>query len=236
MSVAGWPGGLLPMGYMVPLQGVMSMDGSTVSSAPLQPPHLLSNQPRPKRCATHCYVATNIFYHQQMSRMNPFWPVAAGRGVNPAQDKGQGISMFPAQSAKDKTSQAANLVDAAQRKQIVLQQGLPPGAPSNILHGPAFIFPLSQQQAAAAVQPGSVKSPNAAGAALSGAPTSSSLNATAATAAAAPTMSFNYPNMAGNEPQYLAILQKQRISISNAGSLRSTASLQRTPCSSNALF
>ncbi|CAN6726235.1 unnamed protein product [Malus baccata var. baccata] len=233
MSVAGWPGGLPPMGYMAPLQGVVSMDGSTVSSAPLQPPHLLSNQPRPKRCATHCYIATNIFYHQQMSRMNPFWPVAAGsgslyggakhsnpnvlppellgnipgRGMNPAQDKGQGISMFPAQSAKDKTSQAANLVDAAQRKQIMLQQGLPPGAPSNILHGPAFIFPLSQQQAAAAVRPGSVKSPNAAGAALSGAPTSSSLNATAATAAAAPAMSFNYPNMAGNEPQYLAILQ-----------------------------
>ena len=130
----------------------------------MQPPHLLSNQPRPKRCATHCYIARNIFYHQQMSRMNPFWPVAAGsgslyggakhsnpnvlppellgnipgRGVNPAQDKGQGISMFPAQSAKDKTSQAANLVDAAQRKPIVLQQGLPPGAPSNILVRSSF--------------------------------------------------------------------------------------------------
>ena len=52
-----------------------------------------------------------------------------------------------------------------------------------------------------------MKSLNAAGAALSGAPTSSSLSATAATAAAAPAMSFNYPNMAGNEPQYLAILQ-----------------------------
>ncbi|KAM1089633.1 hypothetical protein ACFX1X_017642 [Malus domestica] len=233
MSVAGWPGGLLPMGYMVPLQGVMSMDGSTVSSAPLQPPHLLSNQPRPKRCASHCYVATNIFYHQQMLRMNPFWPVAAGSGSLYGGAKHSNPNVLPPELLGNIQ---ANLVDAAQRKQIVLQQGLPPGAPSNILHGPAFIFPLSQQQAAAAVQPGFVKSPNAAGAALSGAPTSSSLNATAATAAAAPAMSFNYPNMAGNEPQYLAILQKQRISISNAGSLRSTASLQRTPCSSNALF
>lgn len=92
-----------------------------------------------------------------MSRMNPFWPVAAGsgslyggkhcnpnilppelhgnipgRGVNSAQDKGQGLAMFPGPSVKDKSSQTANLVDA-QRKQIVLQQALPPGAPSNIL-------------------------------------------------------------------------------------------------------
>ncbi|KAB2612931.1 acyl-coenzyme A oxidase 2 [Pyrus ussuriensis x Pyrus communis] len=116
--------------------------------------------------------------------------------------------MFPAQSAKEKTSQAANLVDA-QRKQIVLQQALPPGPPTNILHGPAFIFPLSQQQAAPApsVRPGSVKSSNAGGAASSSASNSASLSASAATAAAAPALSFNYPNMAGNEPQYLAILQ-----------------------------
>ncbi|TQD71351.1 hypothetical protein C1H46_043115 [Malus baccata] len=234
MSVAGWPGGLPPMGYMAPLPGVVSMDGSSVSSAPIQPPHLFFNQPRPKRCTTHWYIARNIYYHQQISRMNPFWPVAAGsgslyggakhsnpnvlppellgnvpgRGVNPAQDKGQGIAMFPAQSSKEKTSQAANLVDAVQRKQIVLQQALPPGPPSNILHGPAFIFPLSQQQAAAApVRPGSVKSSNAGGAASSSASNSASLSATAATAAVAPALSFNYPNMAGNEPQYLAILQ-----------------------------
>lgn len=232
MSVAAWPGGLPPMGYMAPLQGVVSMDGSTVSSAAIQPPHLLFNQPRPKRCETHCYIARNIYYHQQMSRMNPFWPVAAGsgslyggkhcnpnvlppelhgnipgRGVNSAQDKGQGLAMFPGPSAKDKSSQTANLVDA-QRKQIVLQQALPPGAPSNILHGPAFIFPLNQQHAAAAasVRPASVKSPNAGAAALSSTSNSAPMTA-AATAAPAPAMSFNYPNMAGNEPQYLAILQ-----------------------------
>lgn len=93
-----------------------------------------------------------------MSKMNPFWPVAAGsgslygtkhcnpnvipsefhgsipgRGANSAPDKGQGLAMFPAQSGKEKSSPAANLMDAAQRKQIVIQQALPPGAPSNIL-------------------------------------------------------------------------------------------------------
>lgn len=93
--------------------------------------------------------------------MNSFWPAAAaagsgqlygpkhcnlnvmpsaelhgnvpGRGVNSAHDKGQGLAIFPGHAGKDKVSQAANIGDAAQRKQILLQQALPPGAPSNIL-------------------------------------------------------------------------------------------------------
>ncbi|KAL4387567.1 hypothetical protein GQ457_09G019080 [Hibiscus cannabinus] len=233
MSLASWPGGLPPMGYMAPLQGVVSMDGSAVSSGSIQPPHLLFNQPRPKRCATHCYIARNVHYHQQFMKMNPFWPAAPGsaslygpkaslnivppselngnipgRAVNSVQDKGQSLAIFPSHVSKDKSSQAAtNTVDAAQRKQILLQPALPPGAPSNILHGPAFIFPLSQPPAAAAsVRPGSVKSPGAGSTTLS---TSNSVSGstTPAGATAAPTMSFNYANMPGNETQYLAILQ-----------------------------
>ncbi|XP_038724144.1 protein TIME FOR COFFEE-like isoform X2 [Tripterygium wilfordii] len=231
MSMASWPGGLPPMGYMPPLQGVVSMDRSSVSSTTMQPPHLLFSHPRPKRCATHCYIARNIHYHQQFSRMNPYWPAAAGSalsygakacnvGVVPsteslgnilgrgaAQDKGQGLAIFPGNTGKDKGSPAVNMVvDGAQRKQILLQQALPAGAPSNILHGPAFIFPLSQQQAAAAasVRPGSVKSsPAATG---HGASSSTSSTETAA-AAAASAISFSYPTIPGNEAQYLAILQ-----------------------------
>ncbi|XP_059434987.1 protein TIME FOR COFFEE isoform X2 [Corylus avellana] len=238
ISVPGWPGGLPPMGYMAPLQGVVSMDGSTVTPAAIQPPQLLFTQPRPKRCATHCYIARNILYHQQLARMNPFWPAAAGsaslygakpcnlnvvppaelhgnipgRGVNSAQDKGQGLAMFTGHTGKDKGSQAAaNVVDTSQRKQILLQPALPPGAPSNILHGPAFIFPLNQQQPAGApsARSGSGKSPPAAGSAATSSASNSaavSASATAAAATAAP-MSFNYPNMPGNETQYLAILQ-----------------------------
>ncbi|XP_062108374.1 protein TIME FOR COFFEE isoform X2 [Humulus lupulus] len=230
MSMAGWPSGLSPMGYMAPLQGVVSMDGTSVSSAAIQPPPYLFTQPRPKRCATHCYIARSICCHQQIARMNSFWPAAAaaagsgslygakpcnlnvlpspdlhgsipGRGLNSVQDKGQGLPMFPGHAGKDKSSQAASVVDAAQRKQIMLQQALPPGAPSNILQGPAIIFPLSQQQAVAAASvrpPGSVKSPPAPG----NANTSSASNPTPATA---PAMTFNYPAMSGNETQYLAI-------------------------------
>lgn len=128
----------------------------------MQPPHLLFTQPRPKRCATHCYIARNIHYHQQFTRINPFWPASAGsaslygakacnlnvvppnelhanipgRGVNAIQDtKGQGLAVVSgSNSGKDnKGSQPANLMDAAQRKQILLQQALPPGAPNNLM-------------------------------------------------------------------------------------------------------
>lgn len=55
------------------------------------------------------------------------------RAVNPTQDKVQSLAMFPSHIGKDKVPQPAN-VDNSSRKQILLQQGLPPGAaPSNIL-------------------------------------------------------------------------------------------------------
>ncbi|GAU14862.1 hypothetical protein TSUD_46550 [Trifolium subterraneum] len=220
---------------MTPLQGVVSMDGTTMPSAAIPPPHLLFNQPRPKKCATHCYIARNILYNQQIARMNPFWPAAAagsaaslygakpggnlsvipstelhggnvpGRATNSTQDKGHNLAMFPGHIGKDKTSQPSN-VDNNSRKQILLQQTLPPGAAPNILHGPTFIFPLNQQQ----VRPGSVKSLPV----TSNGPPPSTTNSaqpntsgTGPAAAPPPTMSFTYPNMPGNETQYMAILQ-----------------------------
>ncbi|KAE8668067.1 protein TIME FOR COFFEE-like isoform X2 [Hibiscus syriacus] len=234
MSLTSWPGGLPPMGYMAPLQGVVSMDGSAVSSASIQACCYVLYVCWPKRCATHCYIARNVHYHQQFMKMNPFWPAAPGsaslygpktnlnivlpsemngnipgRAVNSVHDKGQNLAIFPGHVGKDRSLQAAtDTVNAAQRKQILLQPALPPGAPSNILHGPAFIFPLGQQPAAAAasVRPASVKSPGASSTTLSTS-NSASVSTTPDGATAAPAMSFNYANMPGNETQYLAILQ-----------------------------
>ncbi|KAE9612808.1 hypothetical protein Lal_00027364 [Lupinus albus] len=237
VSVPNWPDGLPPMGYMTSLPGVVPMGGSAVTSAAITPSHLLFNQPRPKRCATHCYIARNILYHQQISKMNPFWPTAAGsaslygakpcnpnvvpstelhanvpsRAPNPTQDKDNVHAMFPGHMGNDKGSQPIN-VDNSQRKQVLLQQALPPGTPSNIL-GPAFIFPLNQQHAAAAAAAASVRpcSMNSSSVANSGITsfTSNSVpqNASVTGASAVPPMSFSYPNMVGNETQYLAILQ-----------------------------
>lgn len=252
MSVAaGWHGGLGPMGYVAPLHGVVSMDATSMASPPIQGPHFVFSPPKPKRCATHCYIARSVSVHQQMMKMNPYWPAAAagtaplfgakpynlnmvppppdlhaaaaaaaagGRGgvSNSAQDKAQPFTLFPAQpSSKDKSPLSANASDAnAQKKQFLLPQSLPPGAPSNMLHAPAFFFPFGQQQAAAAAaaaaasaRPSSTKSPSTGGSAASTTMTSTSpIGASSAAMAAGPAMSFSYPNMGGNETQFMAIL------------------------------
>ncbi|XP_008802672.2 protein TIME FOR COFFEE-like isoform X2 [Phoenix dactylifera] len=178
MTIAGWPGSLPPFGYMgqVPsLQAVVPMDGASGASNSLQPPSFLSPQPRPKRCATHCYIAQNIDYHQKISRMNPFWPAAAG-GAPLYGAKTYNLSVVPPSDGRTKASfqdnkgappivaaftgppsqermPAANnaTTEAAQKKQLVLHQMPQSGsAATNMLHGPTFIFPLNQQQAAAA--------------------------------------------------------------------------------------
>ncbi|KAI3712384.1 hypothetical protein L1987_70939 [Smallanthus sonchifolius] len=236
MSVANWP----PMGYVAPLQGVISMDGNTMASAPIQP---LFTHPRPKRCATHCYIARNIHYIQQFMK-NPFWPAASGSaapmfGAKPCnlnvlpstelhanipqsmQDKGQAVGIFPGHTTgKDtKSSQSTTITDPAQRKQhVLLQQAMPPVTPNNILHGPAFIFPFNQQQAVAAsasVRPGSSKltTSTATGGLGAASGAANSPPVCSSTVAAAPGLSFNYPNMSANETQYLAILQNNPYSF-----------------------
>ncbi|KAI3815517.1 hypothetical protein L1987_15188 [Smallanthus sonchifolius] len=237
MSVANWP----PMGYVAPLQGVISMDGNTMASAPIQP---LFTHPRPKRCATHCYIARNIHYLQQFMKISPFWPATSGSaapmfGAKPCnlnvmpstdlhanipqamQDKGQAVGIFPGHTTgKDtKSSQATTVTDPTQRKQqVLLHQAMPPVAPNNILHGPAFIFPFNQQQAVAAsasVRPGSSKltASTAGGASGAASGAANSPTVSSSTTAAAPALSFNYPNMSANETQYLAILQNNPYSF-----------------------
>ncbi|XP_076942070.1 protein TIME FOR COFFEE-like isoform X2 [Bidens hawaiensis] len=221
MPVANWP----PMGYVAPLQGVISMDGNAMSSAPVQP---LFTHPRPKRCATHCYIARNIHYLQQFMKINPFWPPASASaapmfGSKPStdlqshipqsmQDKSQQVGIFPGQTTvKDtKSSQTTSVPDPALRKQqVLLQQAMPPVTPNNILHGPAFIFPFNQQQAAVAassVRPGTSKLSTSTATGASAAVNTATVSSST-TPAAVPALSFNYPNMSASDTQYLAIVQ-----------------------------
>ncbi|VFQ64889.1 unnamed protein product [Cuscuta campestris] len=234
MSIPSWSCGLPPLGYMPPLQGVLTMDGSTIPSTPLQP---VFSQPRPKRCASHCYIARNIHLLQQFMKMNPFWPPAAnpaaslfgsnlnvvpaaefngnivGRGGSTGLDKGHGLAIFPGLGSKDKCSQASNIPDPVQRnQQILLQQPLPPPvAPNSLLPGHTYIIPLNQQQAAPLPGGGAAKS--TAAIARSHVPSSATNSAVggvgSATAAGGnhATTSFSYPNVPPNETPYLAILQ-----------------------------
>ncbi|EFH44499.1 hypothetical protein ARALYDRAFT_355292 [Arabidopsis lyrata subsp. lyrata] len=208
MSIPSWPGGFPTMGYLGgPTQGVVPTDANSLPSTTMQPPHLLFNQPRPKRCATHWYIARNINYHQQFTKMNSFWPAAAGSAplygskvCNLSAELQGSVLSTSSNSVPEKSSQSLpNSSDTVQRKQILLQQALSPGAGNNILHGPTFIFPLGQQPHAIAAA--SVMPPNI------GNTVASSSGAMAAYASAAPTMSFSYPNMPTNETQHLAILQ-----------------------------
>nr|VDC82203.1 unnamed protein product [Brassica rapa] len=220
MSMPGWPGGLPTMGYMPSTQGAVPTDTSSLSSAAMQPPpHLLFNQPRPKRCATHCYIARNIQSHQQFTKMNPFWPAAIGSAplygtkacnlslMPPTELQGTVLGRSSNQIQDENSQSSSKSSDTAQRNQILLQQALPPGAAaSNIMHGPTFIFPVGQQPTITAA---SVRPPNSGNTASSGATASAnSMNGSAsATPAGAPTMTFSYPGMPGNETQYLAIMQ-----------------------------
>ncbi|CAH8310143.1 unnamed protein product [Eruca vesicaria subsp. sativa] len=220
MSMPGWPGGLPTVGYVPPTQGIVPTDTSSLSSAAMQPPpHLLFNQPRPKRCATHCYIARNIQSHQQFTKMNPFWPGSAPLYGT----KACNLSLMPptelqgtvlgrsSNPVPDKNSQSTSKSsDTAQRNQILLQQALPQGAANNIMHGPTFIFPVGQQpHTAATIAAASVRPPTSGNTASSGpTATANSMNGSAsAIPPGGPTMTFSYPGMPGNETQYMAILQ-----------------------------
>ncbi|CAA7395420.1 unnamed protein product [Spirodela intermedia] len=245
MSMASWPGGL-PFGYVgqVPsLQAVVPVDSGAAHSKTLQPPHFVPQHLRPRRCATHCYIAQNIYY-QQLTRMNPFWSAAAGsaaplygakpynlnmmpgadsvalgshlqggfpgRGLGGLQDKAAGpmVGSIPGHPSKEKGSPASGLADAAQRKQLVLQQPLPAGASSNILPTPAFIFPINQTHGAhgAGVNRATPLS-NMNPAPSSAAPAAAAAAGVSSGSVAAPTaaVGFNYANLPQGEAQYVVL-------------------------------
>ncbi|KDO68716.1 hypothetical protein CISIN_1g000754mg [Citrus sinensis] len=77
VSVPGWPNGLQPLGYLPPFQTMTPIDSSTISATAQQHSSFMLSQPQSKRCATHCYIARNIYLNQQLEKMNPFWSAGA---------------------------------------------------------------------------------------------------------------------------------------------------------------
>lgn len=129
----------------------------------MQPSPSIFPQPRSKKCATHHYIARNIHYHQQFTRVNQFWPAAAGSasvyGAKPynlnvmpstenmiigkplpgsfpggiLNSKGLAAASFPGHIGKEKSSEVANFTEPAQRKQLVLQQAPQPVQAGSLL-------------------------------------------------------------------------------------------------------
>ncbi|CAN6440462.1 unnamed protein product [Victoria cruziana] len=89
MTIAGWPGGLPPLGYIgqtpaswpgaPPVQAVVSMESNT--GAPTLQPHVLLPHQQYRRCATHCYIAKMINCLHQVVRINPFWAAASNASL-----------------------------------------------------------------------------------------------------------------------------------------------------------
>ncbi|CAJ1969297.1 unnamed protein product [Sphenostylis stenocarpa] len=69
---------LSPTGNKPPLQPVVKTE-KTTRSLTQQHENFVLSQRRPKRCATHYYIACNIF-HQQFTKTNPPLPAAIGSG------------------------------------------------------------------------------------------------------------------------------------------------------------
>ncbi|KAJ1433075.1 hypothetical protein SESBI_06292 [Sesbania bispinosa] len=79
-AVSQWPNNLFLLGHMPPLETVVKTDRTTGTKTAQQLVNFALSQPRPKRCATHHYIARNIFMHQQCTKMNPPLPSAIGYG------------------------------------------------------------------------------------------------------------------------------------------------------------
>ncbi|KAI4301252.1 hypothetical protein L6164_034547 [Bauhinia variegata] len=133
-------------------------------------------------------------------------------GVNQdvAQEKGWAATGLSGLTA-NKSSDAANSKDSTQSKKLAIQQGPHPASAGNLVHGPAFLFPLGQHQASvtqATSQAGGANSTISA--ASSNKPNSSaagSLGTSAAMPAVAAAISFSYPNLAANDAPYMTIVQ-----------------------------
>ncbi|KAG0455578.1 hypothetical protein HPP92_024870 [Vanilla planifolia] len=237
MRFNGWPAGL-PLhtlgyvGQVPPLPPVVPLNGNSSSSKIMQ--SFLTSQLRPKRCASHCYLAYTIHYHQQMTRLNPFWSSTAGAvpfyvskqcNINSVPLSGSAVVGGSLQGSrclasvqekggcglpiKDIDNADRLFVDGPQRKQPILQQSSQ--SASNDMFAPAFVFPLNQAQAAGAGpvnRSGVPKLLQATGnSAQSSAGSSSTAMVVSPTVGMGTSMGFSYGVFPPSDAQYPAFLQ-----------------------------
>ncbi|KAE8665437.1 Time for coffee, putative isoform 3 [Hibiscus syriacus] len=226
------PNGLPPLGYMPSFPTISPLDASGRSSTALQPLRFSLSQPRPKRCIMHHYIAHNIQLHQQYAKVNHFWPPPASFAslsgakpsylnvvpsaetltlgnplVNliPAEEKSKVAASFPGLTRKDKTSECTK--DMAQIKQAAFQKASQPVSAGNLMHGPAFVFPLSQYQTSANQSGPSKPATSTSKASSTDNSTPGISTSSTVLPGVAAAVSFNYPNLGSNQPPYLTIIQ-----------------------------
>ncbi|CAA7030459.1 unnamed protein product [Microthlaspi erraticum] len=150
---------LPPQGYVPVIQNGKPVDGSNGSSTSVQGAPFSASQPRPKRCATHFFIARNIQLHQQFVQTNNLsqpnkGPVCLNGGdLRPAAGIPSLLGSSPTltlnseaqdritaniSASKDKTSESGRSASTRQKK----PQPPPPG-PSSIMPAQAFIYPTN---------------------------------------------------------------------------------------------
>ncbi|XVE73127.1 hypothetical protein DITRI_Ditri11bG0092700 [Diplodiscus trichospermus] len=251
ITLAGWPNGLTPLGYVPPFQTIPPMDGSTRSSTSLQPPQFLLSQPRPKRCAMHHYIARNIHLHLQFTKMNHFWPAAPGSaslyGVkpnnlnmvpsaenlivgNPLQGSFPVMNLNP---SEEKGKVAASFPGLTRKDKASdctnLMKATQPAAAGNLMPGPAFIFPLSQHQATANQSGPSKSATSTNKASLTNNSTPGISTSSTAIPGAAAAVSFNYPNLGAHEAPYFTIVQNNGHPFAISAPVGNPSAIRGTP-------
>ncbi|XP_004290647.1 PREDICTED: protein TIME FOR COFFEE-like [Fragaria vesca subsp. vesca] len=131
---------------------------SGLSATTLQPGSSPLSQPCAKRCATHHYIARNIYLHQKATRTNNLWPRAAGSApicdtkpdiVIGTEILGS-VSGHSAKESKGESSEPT-FIEASRTKKLVAQQyPSQPASGGNLMHGSTFKFSVGQNQASVA--------------------------------------------------------------------------------------
>ncbi|KAK6164668.1 hypothetical protein DH2020_001532 [Rehmannia glutinosa] len=222
-GTSGLPGVFPHPGYVPSQRAISPIDGSARSSMIMQvpfmeifrPPVFRTSWPRPKKCATHQYIAHNIQYHQQLIKkslssgptgaatlyaakpLNLKSKLPTQRFItgNPLLEdfQGQNLLTILGSSGKDKSSDdAADFATTSHKS--VHQQASHQAPANNLLYGPGFKLPLGHHQTTMMAPANSSGPPQSA----SDAARKLSVNSPV----------FNYPMLPSNDAsRYMAILQ-----------------------------
>ncbi|EFH54760.1 hypothetical protein ARALYDRAFT_486820 [Arabidopsis lyrata subsp. lyrata] len=158
VAVGSSPSVVPPRGYVPLIQTGTPVDGSNGSSTLVQGALFSASQPRPKRCATHFFIARNIQLHQHFVKTNHLSTPNKGSvylkggdlrpaAGNPSLQGSSPILSLNSQAPdrivdnisvpKDKASESGHFASTRQNKPQ------PPPASISVVPAPAFIFPAN---------------------------------------------------------------------------------------------
>ncbi|XP_019101762.1 PREDICTED: protein TIME FOR COFFEE-like isoform X3 [Camelina sativa] len=230
VALGSWPSGLPSQAYVPLIQTGKPVDRSNGSSTLVQQgAPIFASQPRPKKCATHFFIARNIQLHQHfvktshVSTPNNCSVYLTGGDLNPAAGNPslQGSSPIinlnsqphdgnaeNISAPKEKASERAHFASTRQKNPQ------PPPPSSSIVPAPAFIFPSNHH-----LQPVMVAS-------KSPLPTKSPRVAVGSTS-----VNFSHPSSSASEASspYFTVLPNNAYSFQLSSTIRGGTASQALP-------